>query len=372
MRVSSDYEASLKALSSFKASSHIFKGAGQMNYANQIKVQKKAEALIETLIKHLRFKDPNPKLFFKRGETVHIPDIHGDFVHLIKTLHRHGLLSKNLNLKKEYRYVFLGDFYDRGRVADVTDFWLNKQITRGVNIHRLAGNHEMTFIARDKDGSSFFTPAQDSEKDRSNGFQVTEDILKNISEGEILAIFVSPEENYGIPISSSHSFLIKRDFEAVERDEADIFGAAVALNERFRELGEDSYERFLDCKERDKYNWREINEPFFNDPLFNIQSKVKGTYTSFLMRRPLKWGKTNEIARRLIEQIPKGVYQVVGHTTTKTFPLPKDVPSDRPLIVGNQDSSGYVQFSDVAIGFSYRKKLKRPDVIFKKEFAEQI
>ena len=153
-----------------------FQQAAEMPYANTDQIKNKATLLSKKLAQYLNKIEKDSLLFFEAGETVYIPDIHGDFVHLIITLHRHGLLEGEVlqprfHLRKDFEYVFLGDFYDRAPDADVIDFWLNEQIKRRLKIYRLIGNHEMAFFERDTDGHPVIFPSQDSIKDISNDFR---------------------------------------------------------------------------------------------------------------------------------------------------------------------------------------------------------
>ena len=129
-----------------------FQSASKMFYAENEETKNKAYKLYNQLEEYLKSVKKDKSLFFTSGNTVYIPDIHGDFVHLIITLHRHGLLDTKLNLSKDFKYVFLGDIYDRAPDSDVIDFWLNKQIDTKSQIYRLAGNHELAFFEREKNG----------------------------------------------------------------------------------------------------------------------------------------------------------------------------------------------------------------------------
>ena len=72
---------------------HNFQTAAEMPYANNLQIEAKAKHLSEKLIDHLKTIKKDELLFFNQGETVYIPDCHGDFVHLIITLYRYGLLE---------------------------------------------------------------------------------------------------------------------------------------------------------------------------------------------------------------------------------------------------------------------------------------
>ena len=129
-----------------------FQTTQEMPYANTEKIKDKANNLYKKLTEYLKQIKKDKNLFYSKGETICIPDLHGDFVHLIITLHRHGVIDEELNLKKDFEYVFLGDFYDRAPDSDVIDHWVNTQIRNKVKIHRLIGNHEMAFFERDPNG----------------------------------------------------------------------------------------------------------------------------------------------------------------------------------------------------------------------------
>ena len=116
-----------------------FQTAAEMSYVNSDLIKNKSLTLIEKLSEYLKSIKSDESLFFNKGETVYIPDIHGDFVHLIITLYRHGLLEGEANesrfhLRKDFKYIFLGDFYDRAPDSDVIDFWLNNKIKRTFKI----------------------------------------------------------------------------------------------------------------------------------------------------------------------------------------------------------------------------------------------
>ena len=63
-----------------------FKTAAVMSYATSDLVKKRAERLIKKLAESLKTLEQEESLFFKKGETVYIPDIHGDFANLMKIL----------------------------------------------------------------------------------------------------------------------------------------------------------------------------------------------------------------------------------------------------------------------------------------------
>ena len=231
-----------------------FKAASEMSYANNEKIQNQYQTLSGKLIEHLKSVKLDKSLFFNEGETVYIPDVHGDFVHLIITLHRYGLLESEVlepdfHLRKNFKYVFLGDFYDRAPDAGSIDFWLNIQIRQEIEIYRLIGNHEFAFFVRKENGYPVIFPSQDSIKDISNNFQITEDILKNIANGNLIAAYVDEMKTLYI-----HSYAINDDFtELGLNKEANILDFAITLNKKLQEYGTNAYEIFLECKKQNKY-----------------------------------------------------------------------------------------------------------------------
>lgn len=338
-----------------------------MPYANNKNIEEKVKILFEKLTEYLKTIQKDKSLFFKEGKTVYIPDVHGDFVHLMITLHRHGVLESNLNLRKEFKYVFLGDIYDRAPDSDVIDFWLNSQIENKVEIYRLIGNHEMAFFERDEKDHPVIFPSQDSIKDIANNFQVTENLLRNIAEGNLLAAFI--EKN----ILYIHSYAINDDFAELDLDKnADIANFAVALNERLKMHGQYAYAVFLDCKKRNLFDWDAIMKPFHNDNLFNIHKIKNDINTSFLWRRtglPV----LNIFPTELEADIPDNIYQVVGHTPVFLFNLPKNQPTTVPFVLSSKSNTGRIQFSDVGIGYYYESdSFERPEVVINKKLAVAV
>ena len=369
-----------------------FNTASPMLYANKVAVIEKTEKLTKKLKKHLENVGENKQIKFNSHEIVDIPDIHGDFVHLMLTLKSHSLLTDDLNLKKKYKYVFLGDFYNRGKDSDVLDNWVNKQIELGREIYRLIGNHELLFLLRDennnplvkirahdKDGNSIRIPANDIEKDTLDNFEITEEVLKNIANGSFIAAFSNHDKKYLTPILRAHSFVTKNDFDLLELESHDVDNFANKLNETLIELGKDSYERFLDYKQKEKYNWREIIEPFTRKPFFNIFKKdLNNKFVSYINRVTgiveVQNGKnvTKKIATCFSDELPEGIYQIVGHTNIADFNLPKTSPI-HPIIIRNNSQTSHVQFTDVGIGFYYKNKsFKRPEVIINGDFSKVI
>lgn len=369
-----------------------FNTASRMLYANRDKVVEKAEKLTKRLIKHLEDIDENKELKFRSNEMVVIPDIHGDFVHLMLTLRRHGLIDDDLNLKKKYKCVFLGDFYNRGKDSDVVDNWFNKQIELGREVYRLIGNHELLFLLRDENGNPLVkirahdkngnitrVPANDIEKDTLNGYEITEEVLENIANGSFIAACSSYDKRYLIPILRTHSFVTKKDFDLLEVETPDVDSFAKKLNETLIELGKESYERFLDCKEKEKYNWEEIREPFTRKSFFNIfQKDSNGRFVSYINRVTgvieVKNGEntTKKIATSFNDELPNGVYQIVGHTNIADFDLPRMDPI-KPIIISDNKQTSHVQFADVGIGFYYKpRSFKRPEVIINGDFSEVV
>ena len=342
-----------------------FQTSLEMSYANNKETKIKAESLSKKLKEHLKSIEQNKSLFFNVGETVYIPDLHGDFVHLTITLHRHGLIDEEFNLKKEYKYVFLGDFYDRAPDSALIDYWLNNQIKNKLEIYRLTGNHEMAFLEREENGHPIIFPSQDSIKDISNNFQITENILKNIAGGNILAAYVDRRDvACNVPtILYIHSYIINDDFKELGLEPNDnIFNFCLLLNQRFKNHGEKSYQIFLDGKQKGEHNWEAIIKPFKDDPLFNIYTKKKEIHTSFIWRRtgsPMLKTYPNE----LFVEIPEDVYQIVGHTPIFLFNNPQSQSTYEPFVMSSKTSSGKIQFSDVGIGYYYKSdSFERPEV----------
>lgn len=121
----------------------------------------------------------------------------------------------------------------------------------------------------------------------------------------------------------------------------------------------------MDGKQKGKYNWDEIKEPFYDS---------KAGSTSFLMRITgvVNKGKKSKVKATLEDyNIPKGVYQIVGHTMIRHFDLPNGYSSDRPLIIPDEENEAFVQFSDVGIGFNYKyKSLSRPKVVINRDLSQ--
>ena len=338
----------------------------EMPYANNSQTEAKLSILYKNLKAYLKSINPDESLFFKVNEVVYIPDLHGDFVHLIVTLHRHGLLESEVleprfQLRKDFQYVFLGDFYDRAPDADVIDYWLNRQITRGLKIYRLLGNHEFAFLIRKENGHPVIFPSQDSIKDMSNDFQITESLLKNIAEGNLLAAYVPH-----LPVLYIHSYAINNDFPHLGLDQnTDITTFAIKLNERLKQHGQKSYERFLHCKKIKNYSWEEIIKPFLDDPLFNIYTKKEDINTSLLWRRTGE-PTLNTFPAELDAPIPDNVYQIVGHTPVFSFNLPSSQSVTEPFTMTAKSGAGKIQFSDVGIGYYYKSNsFERPEVSIK-------
>lgn len=338
----------------------LFQTTSQMPYANSEKIRSKSESLFVKLKEHLKSIKQDESLFFIIGETVYIPDIHGDFVHLIVTLYRHGVLEADLNLKKDFKYVFLGDFYDRAPDSDVVDFWLNIQIKNSLEVYRLIGNHEMAFLERNKDGYPVIFPSQDSIKDASNDFQITEDLLKNIASGNILAAYCVDHTLY------VHSYIINDDYKELGLEKnVNILDFAIALNKRFKEHGQETYNIFLNCKKEGKYNWKSIMKPFKDDPLFDIQKIKNEMHASFIWRRT-GVSMLNVFPSELEAEIPDGVYQIVGHTPVFSFRIPNAQSVTLPFVLSSKNGSGKIQFSDVGMGYYYKQdSFDRPEVSIK-------
>ena len=335
----------------------LFRTASEMSYANNEQIKEKAQGLFKKLKEYLNSLNKDSSISFTKGETIYIPDIHGDFIHLAITLHRHGLIDEELNLKNDSQYVFLGDFYDRAPDSDVIDFWLNNQIRNDLNIFRLVGNHEMAFFERDPNGYPVIFPSQDSIKDISNDFIITENILANIASGNMLAAYVNNQTLY------AHSYIINDDYEELglmKNTDVSIF--VFSLNERFKTLGQYAYDLFKEYKKTGNYNWKAIMRPFNDDPLFNIYKEKDDISTSFIWRRT-SLAKLKMFPAELEVDIPENIYQVVGHTPIFLFNLPKDQPMNKPFTITAKNSTGKVQFSDVGIGYYYKNdSFERPEV----------
>jgi len=343
-------------------STYNFQTAQEMPYANIEKIKDKATDLYKKLTEHLKQIKKDKTLFFTKGETVCIPDLHGDFVHLIITLHRYGVIDEKLNLKKDFEYVFLGDFYDRAPDSDSIDYWLNNQIKNKTKIHRLIGNHEMAFFERDPNGYPVIFPSQDSIKDITNDFTITENLFKNISEGNILAAYVNR-----IPATTLyvHSYVINDDYKELGLEvNSDIFIFAQKLNERFKVHGQYAYDVFLNQRKEGHFDWKVIMKSFNDDPLFNLYKKKNDISTSFIWRRtgvPV----LNVYPVEFDVDIPNDIYQIVGHTPVFSFALPKSSETTKPFVIKAKNGTGQVQFSDVGIGYHYKSDFERPEVLIK-------
>ncbi|MBI2995751.1 MAG: metallophosphoesterase [Candidatus Melainabacteria bacterium] len=335
-----------------------FQIAAEMPYANNESIREKARILFEKLIEYLKAIDHRDVAC--NAPTIYVPDVHGDFVHLMITLYKHGVLENNLDLKKKFKYVFLGDFYDRAPDSDVIDFWLNNQIKNKVEIYRLIGNHELAFFERDANDYPVIFPSQDSIKDISNNFQITGNILKKIADGKILAAYVDGNTLY------VHSYIINDDFTQLGLDKnTDILDFANALNEKLKQHGQYAYDLFCENKKDRKYDWKAIMGSFNEDPLFNIYKKKNDISTSFIWRRtgsPI----LNIFPTELEIDIPDNVYQIVGHTPVFLFDLPRNQSINKPFVISVKNGTGKVQFSDVGIGYYYRNDFERPEVAIEK------
>lgn len=336
-----------------------FQCAKEMPYAESAYIREKAKYLYEKLFKNLPLINQDPTLAFKKGECVYIPDLHGDFIHLIITLYRFNLIEKDLNLINDYKYIFLGDLYDRAPDADVIDLWINKQIKNNIQIYRLIGNHEMAFFERDEDGYPLIFPSQDSIKDMSSNFKITEDLLKNSKEGNIIAAYAKENTLY------VHSFIISDDFKELGLEKnTDPLKLAHTLNERFKKCSEIAYNLFLEQKKKNKFDWKQILKPFNNDPIFNLYKSKNDINISFISRRTgLPTLKIYPI--ELDTEIPDNIYQIVGHTPVFLFDIPDKELIHRPFILRSKTGGGRIQFSDVGIGYYYKPDTERPEVFLK-------
>lgn len=349
-----------------------FKTASPMLYANKFEIKQKYDALTHKVKDHIKTIDKDPSLFYEKGETVYIPDTHGDFVHLITTLHRHDLLDENLNLNPEHPYVFLGDFYDRGEDSDVVDHWLNIQIQNGIKIHRLAGNHELMFMFRDKDGNPLWEPTNDAKKDIKYNYEITENILKHIAEGTILAAYVDPKKTpEGYSVTYSHSFFVNDDFIKLGlQPNSDIKVFVKRLNERFQNWGKLAHPRFLEQRTKGRISWRQVQKEFNEDPATTFRRKVDHK-RSFIWRRT-KVSKTDkEKHMPQVENIPDNVIQIVGHTPIDNFDIPNLDPT-KPLLIQSQNGNGKILFGDVGMSYEYDKdSLERSNVTINKKLATE-
>lgn len=345
-----------------------FQTAEEMRYVFNEHTINKSESLIKNLITYLPDNEKKDRtLFLKKDETAYIPDLHGDFVHLIITLYRHDAIDKDLNLKSSHDYVFLGDFYDRAPDSDVTDYWLNKQIRKGIKIYRLIGNHEMAFFERDENGYPLIFPSQDSIRDISKNFQITENILKNIANGSIIAAFADCKETLYV-----HSYVINDDYiELGLKENSDVTNFAILLNKRLKQNGELAYDDFCKQKKEGTFNWKKIMRSFNDDPLFNIYNEEDDISASFIWRRT-GLPQLNVYPSELEADIPENVYQIVGHTPVFFFNLPNEISTKGPFVLSAKKGNGKVQFSDVGIGYYYRNDFERPNVIINKNLAALI
>ncbi|MBI3308445.1 MAG: metallophosphoesterase [Candidatus Melainabacteria bacterium] len=384
MRIGFDYNLAISKLSSSISKRTLeqyksiptFKTASPLIYANDIEIADKAEMLLVSLAQHLKVIEPDKKLFFNNGDTIAVPDIHGDFVHLIITLHRHGLLDEKLSLKKDFTYVFLGDFYNHGKDSDIVDYWLNKQIANGAKIHRIAGNHELFFIARDKNGTlrvklrhpitgqEISISANDLKRDAQNGYLLTEELLKSISDGTLLGAYTFLDVKNNVPRLYAHTFVTNNDFErAGIQNNEEVVSFVSSVNERFQSQGQEVYKRFIDSKQRDKFDFQEIAEPLFSDPLFNIFHRDENKRVDAFFMRVTGVNRNLKITSEIKDKLPYGIYQIVGHIRVPDFDLPQGQETNRPLILPSNSGRAFVQFTDVAIGQNYKENdLERPEV----------
>lgn len=349
-----------------KNKNNSFSSSHEMLYANTKNTKKKYLLLLDRLKEYLKDLKPIRSLTYN---TVYIPDLHGDFVHLILTLHKYGLLDKNLNLKKSKTYVFLGDFYDRSPKSIFIDFWLNIQIRNKATVIRLIGNHELAFFNRDEEGYPKIFPSQDSIKDVENNFILTENLLHSIAAGSLTAMFVEKDDKEYI--SYSHSYISNDDFQLLGLvKDSDIFKFAEILNLSLKTLGEKAYNIFLESRKGGKIRWGEIAEIFNKNLLFNSESIKNEINTSFLWRRtgiPTLKIYPSELS----VEIPDNVFQIVGHTPVFLFRSVKNENIYKPFVIpsSNPDGTGKIQFSDVGVGYYYKEDdFNRPDVFIDKEF----
>ncbi len=89
-------------------------------------------------------------------------------------------------------------------------------------------------------------------------------------------------------------------------------------------------------------------------------------HTSFIWRRT-GIPALNIYPTELYVEIPDDVYQIVGHTPVFSFRLPNKQSATLPFVLSSQTGTGKIQFSDVGIGYYYKKDdFERPEVIIKK------
>ncbi|MBI1858226.1 MAG: metallophosphoesterase [Candidatus Melainabacteria bacterium] len=350
-----------------------FYKAAIMSYASASAISDKAHKIFSRLKKVISSQELDEDLYVT-DDVAYIPDVHGDFIHLALTLYRHGLIDKNLELVAGHKYVFLGDIYDRAPDSDVIDYWLNNQINNNKEIYRLIGNHELAFFLRGEDGSPIIFPSQDSIKDISNNFCLTEQLLQGIASGHMLAAYVDETNTKGESVTLYvHSYVTDDDFLRLGLDaDSDIVPFAQKLNERFKKLGENALGIFQDGKKSKTYHWKSIMEVFHKDSLFDFYGRKNDIDTSFIWRRTgLPLLKTYPAA--LDVSIPNNVYQIVGHTPVFLFNLPSKQPTNVPFVLSASAGNGKVQFSDVGIGYYYREDdLARPSVIINKDRAIEV
>ena len=331
-----------------------------MDYADNLSVKDRLYFLTNQLIDFLADQASKYKIAVK---DIYIPDLHGDIIHLILTLHNHNLLDGNLNLSKDHNYIFLGDVYDRGEDACLIDAWINVQVLNGSNIIRLLGNHELGFLIRKNDGLPLLHPAQDSINDVKFGFQITESLLKNMSQGNIKACHLSDLmiENYSV--FYVHSYIIEDDFKELGISvDSPIKTFSNALNTRLMKKSKEAYEIFLRGKSSGVIDWTGIRDVFLSDLMFNPETERNDMKTSFLWRRS-GIANLNIYPNEILVKIPDKVYQIVGHTPVFKFNMNDNSKIKSPIIYSSSLSNGKVQFSDVGMGYFYDSdSFERPEV----------
>lgn len=332
--------------------------AAQFEYAKESAIITKQELFHEGFTRSLQQIDKAPSSFFKKGETVCIPDVHGDYILLIQLLYKHDLLDKNLNLKKDFNYIFLGDIYDKEEESDVVDAWINDQIQNGINIKRLVGNHEIMFACRNSDGDCIYTPAEDVQRDKRNGYQITEEILRQMSNGNLVAAASHIDLKTGRLVLDSHSFTTDEDFRYAGVGLGDINGYVDAANDQLIKVARESLERFKFNQESNFSGWRawsDIYEPFENNFLFNVRGKEPGSRvrTSPLNRRPLSSSGNRNIGNLDHFNLPENVVQYIGHTPVHFLDAESGEDNCCPVALSSAGSkNSFVVFNDLALGYS--------------------
>lgn len=357
-----------------------FKMAPILTYAKSQEVENKALNLFDRIIDHLKDYKVEQDIAFTENESVHLPDIHGDIVHLLFTLYRHNLIDLDLNLNRTHKYQILGDVYDRGNDADVVDYWLNRQIENGVTIYRLIGDHEINFFTNEKD---LIAPCNDMLNDATKrDYQLTEELLLGMQEGKLLGAYLEYDSNTGVPIVYAHSFFTNKDFEHVEIETTNPAAFVTELNKRVIKAAQISLKQLQQSKriKSETINDEEykhtiidglaVGKPFTDEKLLDITKGIDLKRSSYMMRRP----KITD-QQRLDEKLPAGILQITGHTPTRSSAFINDI--DIPLIIQDALGTSSVLFSDIAFGYSSlslydEENFRRPSVIINRNNAKLV